>query len=178
MFSRILYPRIFIEFILHILFFFLRILKLLLPCRKENTSNFLKKIVDTGFVKIYGEHVNDANKHFISNVFFYYQELMVSGSMIVWWLHCPTPSLNWWHTAGIVCQNTSHSWNSSGLNILGLSCAKVFYCFLTTGCSLSDWVILWLSQNMTTDFSGIYLNRTCVVYFLFLVRNQSDKEHR
>ena len=86
MFSRILYPRFFfskfclklltgckryffVEFILHILFFFLRILKLLLPCRKENTSNFLKKFVDTGFVKIYGEHVNDANKHFISNVF-------------------------------------------------------------------------------------------------------------
>ena len=100
MFSRILYPRFFfleillevinglqevffVEFILHILFFFLRILKLLLPFRKENTSNFLKKFVDTGFVKIYGEHVNDANKHFISNVFFYYQELMVSGSMIV-----------------------------------------------------------------------------------------------
>ena len=102
---------------------------------------------------------------------------MVSGSMIVWWLHCPTPSLNWWHTAGIVCQNTSHSWNSSGLNILGLSCVKVFYCFLITGSSLSDWVIPWLSQNMTTDFSGIYLNRTCLCSrFLFLVQNQSDME--
>ena len=139
MFSQILYPRFFsLEILLEVinglqevffcrvystyLIFFLRILKHLLPCRKENTSNFLKKFVDTGFVKIYGEHVNDANKHFISNVFFYYQELMVSGSMIVRWLHCPTPSLNWWHTAGIVCQNTSHSWNSSGLNILGLSC--------------------------------------------------------
>ena len=28
-----------------------------------------QKIVDTGFMKIFGEHVNDANKHFISNVF-------------------------------------------------------------------------------------------------------------
>ena len=86
MFSRILYPRFFsLEILLEAinglqevfscrvysiyLIFFLRILKLLLPCRKENTSNFLKKFVDTGFVKIYGEHVNDANKHFISNVF-------------------------------------------------------------------------------------------------------------
>ena len=152
----------------------LRILKFLLPCRKENTSNFLKKFVNTGFVKIYSTSMMLINISF--QMFFYYQELMVSGSMIVWWLHCPTPSLNWWHTAGIVCQNTSHSWNSSGLNILGLSCAKIFYCFLITGCSLSDWVILWLSQNMTTDFSGIYLNRTCFVQNLgFKFQPESQK---